>query len=189
MASIELGQPTIVERCYRLRYECEGQGHGETIWARRVLVNGSVQVRSVCIDCGSSTFTAKGKDHPRRSLYPEIKTTSGACGECRLCREAQERLDQFHAERQAHVVEIRQTAAGRSLHINDADWAAYLASAAWRERRSACHQRYGYRCAICNQSDELHAHHRTYERVTRELSTDLITLCRSCHALFHGYAI
>lgn len=65
------------------------------------------------------------------------------------------------------------------------DYQAYLRSAVWRRRADQCKRRYGYRCALCNTIGPLNAHHRTYERLGFELSSDLIALCRYCHAKHH----
>lgn len=44
----------------------------------------------------------------------------------------------------------------------------------------------GRKCRLCgDRSNNLEVHHLTYERFTRELQEDLITLCHSCHALVH----
>ena len=65
------------------------------------------------------------------------------------------------------------------------DYREYLRSAVWRWRADACKRRYGYRCALCNVIGPLNAHHRTYERLGFEMSSDLIALCRYCHAKHH----
>ena len=44
----------------------------------------------------------------------------------------------------------------------------------------------GVRCQVCNTDKSiLDTHHRTYERLGRELDGDLIVLCRDCHRIFH----
>lgn len=65
------------------------------------------------------------------------------------------------------------------------DYAAYLASPQWWEKRQLAVKRAHGRCAICNANGKLNVHHRTYERVGNELPEDLIVLCEDCHALFH----
>jgi hypothetical protein len=62
----------------------------------------------------------------------------------------------------------------------------YLASDEWLEKRRAAHERAGHRCQVCNSdSGDFDVHHRTYERVGKELPEDLLVLCRECHKLFH----
>lgn len=61
----------------------------------------------------------------------------------------------------------------------------YINSPAWKKKSDAAKERAKYRCQVCNTKDEiLDTHHRTYERLGRELESDLIVLCRSCHTLF-----
>jgi sirohydrochlorin ferrochelatase len=45
-------------------------------------------------------------------------------------------------------------------------------------------RRAGYRCRLCNLGSPdvvLTVHHRTYERLGKELADDLTTLCMECH--------
>ena len=61
---------------------------------------------------------------------------------------------------------------------------AYMQSPEWRRRREAALQRAGHRCQVCNGSENLQAHHRTYENLGNELPGDLTVLCDECHRLF-----
>jgi 5-methylcytosine-specific restriction endonuclease McrA len=66
------------------------------------------------------------------------------------------------------------------------NYATYISSAKWRrsEARLGELQLAGFRCRTCNASaatDPLEVHHRTYERLGRELVGDLTALCRKCH--------
>jgi hypothetical protein len=66
------------------------------------------------------------------------------------------------------------------------NYAAFLLSAEWRAMRLAAIHRAGGRCLVCNSSERLEVHHRTYERVGGgELPDDLVVLCDWCHGLFH----
>jgi hypothetical protein len=64
----------------------------------------------------------------------------------------------------------------------------YLRSEHWREIRLAALERAEHRCQVCNRTERLDVHHRTYERVGDERPADLTVLCRRCHDLFHGNA-
>jgi hypothetical protein len=44
------------------------------------------------------------------------------------------------------------------------------------------------RCQLCGVAGNLNVHHNTYKRRGAELPSDVIALCRSCHAKFHGKA-
>jgi hypothetical protein len=62
----------------------------------------------------------------------------------------------------------------------------YITSSRWRNNPSRLEElrRAGYRCRLCNLGPPevvLTVHHRTYERLGRELADDLTTLCMDCH--------
>lgn len=82
----------------------------------------------------------------------------------------------------------------------------YLQSPHWKETRKAKLDTASH-CQICESENNLHIHHKRYEigekeaRLSikrglsiepgtilgRELSKDLMTLCASCHKLWHSY--
>ena len=62
----------------------------------------------------------------------------------------------------------------------------YLQSGHWKAVREGALRRAAYRCQVCNSDKSLDVHHRTYERVGRELPEDLTVLCRKCHNVFHN---
>jgi chromosomal replication initiation ATPase DnaA len=61
----------------------------------------------------------------------------------------------------------------------------YLLTPEWQERRKQALLRAQYRCQVCNSTERLHVHHRTYERRGAEEAGDLTVLCRDCHELYH----
>lgn len=64
-------------------------------------------------------------------------------------------------------------------------YAQYLQTDHWQEVRKAAIKRAGYRCEVCNSFFSLQVHHRTYVNRGKERGNDLITLCSSCHKMFH----
>jgi len=62
----------------------------------------------------------------------------------------------------------------------------YLRSPWWRARKNLLLRYRGERCEHCGSGDSLEMHHRTYERLFRELPDDLELLCHSCHQDEHG---
>ncbi len=62
----------------------------------------------------------------------------------------------------------------------------YLRSPIWQRTRELALEYYGRKCCLCNSSERLNVHHRTYERRGHERLADLIVLCRDCHAGYHG---
>jgi len=75
------------------------------------------------------------------------------------------------------------------------DYATWMASAAWRQRRADWHERwvatFGSEpvCLVCGKSWTLRngdLHHRSYRRLGHEGDADLIPLCRTpCHQQLH----
>lgn len=66
------------------------------------------------------------------------------------------------------------------------DYEAYIGSPQWRRvKRAYRASDLPQRCFLCATTERIELHHRTYERVGRELLTDLIPLCAECHALAH----
>ena len=63
----------------------------------------------------------------------------------------------------------------------------YLKSPEWQTKRQEALTRAGNRCQICNSSERLEAHHRTYKNLGRELEGDITILCRACHQLFYDF--
>jgi 5-methylcytosine-specific restriction endonuclease McrA len=63
----------------------------------------------------------------------------------------------------------------------------YLSSKAWKEKKRLFREsRYSKgECRICGCKEQLHIHHKTYERVTVERLTDLVELCPICHNNVH----
>jgi 5-methylcytosine-specific restriction endonuclease McrA len=64
-------------------------------------------------------------------------------------------------------------------------YAWYLGSAFWRERREHILERANYTCEKCGARPATEVHHLTYVRVFQELPSDLVALCRQCHAEIH----
>jgi hypothetical protein len=42
------------------------------------------------------------------------------------------------------------------------------------------------KCQLCNDTKNLHVHHKTYENRGRETFNDVIVLCKDCHRKFHN---
>ena len=66
------------------------------------------------------------------------------------------------------------------------DYKRYICSPEWKEKADAAKTSAGWRCQLCNSKGQLHAHHRTYERLGIEEPGDITVLCADCHARFHG---
>lgn len=61
----------------------------------------------------------------------------------------------------------------------------YLRSQHWRTVKQRALYRAGFQCKACEGAQQLDVHHLTYKRRAREAESDLIVLCRGCHAKAH----
>ncbi len=75
---------------------------------------------------------------------------------------------------------------------NDQWWTAYnayLKSDHWRDLREQVLYRDGFQCQLvlygCTQA-ATQVHHLTYEHVTREALSELVSVCNNCHEQHHG---
>jgi hypothetical protein len=65
-------------------------------------------------------------------------------------------------------------------------YSAYLHSKHWKKTRGEALQRAAYKCQACSSKNEiLDVHHNSYDRLGHEDPSDLIVLCRPCHARVH----
>lgn len=77
------------------------------------------------------------------------------------------------------------------------DYADYINSDAWKRRKQtflkrsqrviAMRRKFGcIVCEFCKKRGRFNIHHKTYERLGHERSTDLIILCDDCHKAVHS---
>jgi len=62
-----------------------------------------------------------------------------------------------------------------------AKYQAHIRSAKWRNMRNDMLRLRNNRCERCTSQYNLELHHKTYERLGRELIADLELLCHRCH--------
>ena len=65
------------------------------------------------------------------------------------------------------------------------EYRKYLNSVNWMETKALAKKRAGYRCQLCGSTKYLQVHHNNYSNLGHEEPTDLVVLCRSCHARHH----
>ena len=63
---------------------------------------------------------------------------------------------------------------------------AYLQTEEFDQIRQAVFSRDGRKCVVCGSTETLQPHHLTYDRLYHEEISDLITLCRRCHSIYHA---
>jgi hypothetical protein len=84
-------------------------------------------------------------------------------------------------ERFAEPVEPERLAELCAMQYRD-----YLRTPEWSRTRNAALSRAGNACSLdASHTENLEVHHRSYERLGAELTTDLVVLCHACHQLHH----
>jgi len=122
----------------------------------------------------------------KRALEAASKASTGTSGSadlfCDVCTEAilqrlNEQVRRDRLVREAHIWELN----------NKMTYSQYLSTQDWKSAKAAALAWAGQRCSVCNRADEeLHVHHRVYTRRGCERLEDLVLLCRTHHAQFHG---
>jgi hypothetical protein len=64
-------------------------------------------------------------------------------------------------------------------------YSAYLTSPHWRALKVQYRGSDRPQACICGETEGIHLHHLTYDRIGAERLTDLLPLCRLCHELIH----
>jgi 5-methylcytosine-specific restriction endonuclease McrA len=72
----------------------------------------------------------------------------------------------------------------RDMSFRKIDYKSYIQSSQWKQRSSEAKAKAGWHCQVCNSTDRLETHHRTYDNLGHENDEDLIVLCHACHELF-----
>jgi predicted HNH restriction endonuclease len=65
------------------------------------------------------------------------------------------------------------------------NYITYIKSPKWKLVCKRYWATYGKKCQACGVRNNLHVHHKTYERFGREVLTDLCGLCHDCHRSVH----
>lgn len=69
------------------------------------------------------------------------------------------------------------------------EYQRYIRSKAFSEVKKALIEKDGYRCRCCGRTEELSAHHSTYDILYHELEDNnldkMVLLCKYCHRAIH----
>lgn len=68
---------------------------------------------------------------------------------------------------------------------NTKNYKEYLNSPEWKQFRLEQLQKAKFKCVVCADNGLLNVHHRTYDVLGRESSSDCAVLCPQCHAKHH----
>lgn len=76
-------------------------------------------------------------------------------------------------------------------YICDMDYHEFLKTPYWKAIAESVKRYHNYTCQLCNGTEGLSVHHKTYENHGDELHNmkDLICLCKHCHEKFHEIGV
>lgn len=69
---------------------------------------------------------------------------------------------------------------------NPETYELYLKTKHWLKVHGRYRKNHPKICSMCQHVSNIHLHHLTYDRIGREVDSDLIWLCKSCHKLVHS---
>lgn len=141
--------------------------HERTEIRKKTFANGTHHFGTQCLDCGASVGRPawmKHSDAPA-DAPPWEDDLSQSIWDAREKAKSEERAAKRKAWLERHDV--------------------YLQSPEWRALQAKVRQRDKGICQGCLDAPGTEVHHMTYDRWTRELLTDLVLFCHSCHTRFH----
>ena len=138
---------------------------------------GAKKLETSCLLCGAHFLLWVTSRSARQALARETATANPKWRSCPTCD--RDRLK---------ALSVLAKGKGQKLtSAHRAAYARYLQSPQWKERREKALKKAGGKCSLCSSKRRLDCHHRTYERIGRERSADLLILCHSCHETFHDH--
>jgi 5-methylcytosine-specific restriction endonuclease McrA len=65
------------------------------------------------------------------------------------------------------------------------EYAKYIRSEGWKQRRDKFRTMWGNECACCQSKENLNVHHINYDNLGNEKLEDVVLLCKGCHIKAH----
>ncbi len=76
------------------------------------------------------------------------------------------------------------------MNVQNLDYYKYIKSERWKQKRKYLLEKVGNKCQLCGIKNVIfNVHHNSYKNLGHEDETDIIVLCRKCHARHHGKSI
>jgi len=151
--------------------------HQQSEMRLRTLSNNATAIHMQCIICGEPTSPAIKK----ASITPEqLLALPPFDNQLRENYREMER-QQYRVERGKQEEQWNSESPARK-----AEYAAYLNSPEWHERRRLVLLRDEYLCQGCLRSAANQVHHLTYAHRGNEFLFELISVCEPCHSRIHG---
>lgn len=146
--------------------------------------------RYQCYQCHDILGMVKTKDVPDKSIAKPLVESYDYNRFSRLTDQEKNRRELEHREFEIKINAQRALENRPPLGLNRdqyREWYhnTYLKSDHWQNISQQKRIEAQFRCQLCNSGEKLQVHHRTYERVGKELLSDLTALCGECHDKFH----
>lgn len=155
-------------------WQSEACSHPQQFTGKSVNAGGVEVFKRYCRTCGIATT----QQLPHRTIQGTTVTLIDGAKREKL-------IDQYINDRREGLEEIVARAADRMQPDRRADYAKYLNSAEWREKRDAVIDRCGGVCEGCRKQSASDVHHLSYRNIHREFLFELVGLCRDCHERWH----
>lgn len=158
-------------------WQSDACAHTQQFTGKTVNAGGVEVYRRYCKTCGAATTQSL----PHRSVAHTTVTVIDTAKRDKL-------VDKYIAYRRDGLDDLAAQAADRQQPERRSDYAEYLNSPEWAEKRAAVMDRYDGVCEGCRKRTATDVHHLTYRNVRREFLFELVGLCRECHARWHEQA-
>ena len=144
--------------------------HPVSVTCIRTIGGGGTQIVKQCQTCGVATSSAMS----RAKFTPaQIAAMPGF-------------VESAAADYDQRMREANQLAWDMGKQDRQHEYALYLESPEWKERRRLTLERDKYKCQGCQRAPATEVHHLSYKNRGDELLYQLTSLCRECHAKVHA---
>lgn len=160
----------------KFRYEGKCCNKPELVMVKHTIRDGRFQIKKQCYNCGM----IQGPCYPFKTVENiEDLTISSRVFQDNLIEARSEEFLNMRMQ----VLKMFQEKSG--VHTDKEgpllEYAEYLKSPEWKEKRKMVMQRDKYICQSCLVEDAREVHHLTYRHLYNEPLFDLVAVCRDCH--------
>ena len=129
-----------------------------------------------CEDCKKPIMAKTVSDRQGYKAYLKKKSYTLSCEDCR---------ELSHIKYSQKSQTIERMMAEKVANLKSLPYSEYLQTDHWQSIRKQALKRARFKCALCSSDGVLHVHHKNYDHLGEEMSSDLIVLCQPCHEKFH----
>ena len=130
-----------------------------------------------CEDCKKPIMAKTVSDRQGYKAYLKKKSYTLSCEDCR---------ESSHIKYAQKSQTIERMMAEKVANLKSLLYSEYLQTDHWQSIRKQALKRARFKCALCSSDGVLHVHHKNYDHLGEEMSSDLIVLCQPCHEKFHN---